>query len=95
MYGEKPNKEWILIDEFDADIEKENEYDQEIELAQKNANEDKPEKLSMYQRLRKAMLVSTGNPQPDEVSEQDWIINGMYFITRYKYFYTFYSFLKI
>ncbi len=85
MYGEKPNKEWILIDEFDADIEKENEYDQEIELAQKKANEDKPEKLSMYQRLRKAMLVSTGNPQPAEVSEQDWIINGMYFITRYKY----------
>lgn len=85
MYGEKPQREWILVDEFDADIEKENEYDLEIELAQKNANADKPEKLSTFQRLRKAMLVSTGNPQPDEVSEQDWIINGMYFITRYKY----------
>lgn len=85
MYGHKADKNWILIDEFDVDLDKEDEYDREIELAQKMADEDKPQKLSMYQRLRKAFLVSTGNPEPAEISEQDWIINGLYFITRYKY----------
>ena len=84
-YGHKADKNWILIDEYDVDLDKEEEYDREIEMAQQAADADKPEKLSMYQRLRKAFLVSTGNPQPDKVSEQDWIINGLYFITRYKY----------
>lgn len=84
-YGHKKEKNWVLIDEFDVDLEKEEELDQMIELAQKKANEIKPKKLSFRKRMKGLFLVSTGDPKPKRESEQDKIIDGMYFITRYRY----------
>ena len=84
QYGHKADPSWILIDEFDVDLEKESEIDLELQMAQDKADRDTPKKLSRIQKL-KTLLVNTGPAEPDEISEQDWIINGMYFITRYKY----------
>lgn len=84
-YGHKADRKWILIDEVDVTQDEDKEMDLEIAMAQEKANADKPKKLSRYQRLRQAFLISTGDSTPDEASVDDWIINGLTFITRYKY----------
>lgn len=85
-YGHKPDNRWVLIDEFDVDLETEDAIDLELSQAQEKANSDRPKKrLNAIQRLKNTMLVSTGSPKPDEVSIDDWIINEFYFLTRYVY----------
>lgn len=90
-YGHKKDRNWVLIDSFDVDMEKEAEIDLELAEAQKRADADiKKEKLNRQkkptklQQIRKILLDDI-SATPDEVSELDWIINGFYFITRYKY----------
>ena len=85
MYGEYENPSWVLIDDFEVDLDQEETIDRELELAQTNADNDKPQRLSRVEKLKKWLFVSTGNANPAEISEQDWIINDLYFITRYKY----------
>lgn len=87
-YGHKADREWVLIDQFDVDLDKEDDIDLEIQMAQENANKEiesyklsKNKKKSKLQKIRDILLDST----PSEVSELDWVVNGFYFITRYKY----------
>lgn len=72
--GEVLGKEWILIDENEVDLELETELDAEIE----NLNNKK--KLSFIQKF-----ASTITGRPNAKSEQDKNIDGVRFITRYKY----------
>lgn len=90
-YGHKKERNWILIDEFEVDLEQEEAIDLEILEAQKKADADiKQQKLNRQkkptklQQIRKILLDDI-SASPEEVSELDWIINGFYFITRYKY----------
>jgi hypothetical protein len=72
--GETIGADWILIDESDVDLELENDFDAEIERLNK---EQKP---SLFQRFAKAITA-----RPNSKSEQDKKIEGLNFITRYKY----------
>jgi hypothetical protein len=72
--GEEPNKDWLLIDEFEVDYDKD---DEENELL---SNEPKQSLLSKI-----VNLVSTGTARPNSKSEQDEVIDGIKFITRYVY----------
>jgi hypothetical protein len=90
-YGHKKERNWILIDEFEVNLEQEEAIDLEILEAQKKADADiKQQKLNRQkkptklQQIRKILLDDI-SASPEEVSELDWIINGFYFITRYKY----------
>lgn len=90
-YGHAKEKNWVLIDSFDVDMEKEADIDKELLEAQKIADKHIEEeklsrntKLSKLQKIKKILLDDI-SASPDEVSELDWIVNGFYFITRYKY----------
>lgn len=72
--GEDPNPEWLLIDEFEVDYDND---DAENELL---STEPKQSFLSKV-----VNLVSTGTPKPNIKSEQDKVINGIQFLTRYVY----------
>jgi len=72
--GEDPNPEWVLIDEFEVDYDND---DAENELL---STEPKQSFLSKV-----VNLVSTGTPKPNIKSEQDKVINGIQFLTRYVY----------
>lgn len=72
--GEVLGKEWILIDENEVDLELEAELDAEIE----SLNDKK--KLSFIQKF-----ASTITGRPNAKSEQDKNIDGVRFVTRYKY----------
>jgi hypothetical protein len=74
--GEEPNKEWVLIDEFEVDYDQENEIDLEIE----NANTPKQSLLAKVKQI-----VSSGTANPRAKSEQDKTVDGFKFITRYRY----------
>jgi len=74
--GEMPNEKWILIDEFEVDLEQEDAIDAEIEMA----NKPKQSLLSKVYNF-----VSTGTANPKAKSEQDKVIDGFQFITRYVY----------
>lgn len=74
--GEEVGKNWVLIDEFEVDYDKEDEIDLEIE----NANKSKQSLLSKVYNF-----VSTGTANPRAKSEQDATVDGFKFITRYKY----------
>ena len=74
--GEIPDKNWILIDEFDVDYDQEEVIDKEIEMASQ-------EKQSLLSKVYN--FVSTGTANPKAKSEQDKVIDGFKFITRYVY----------
>jgi hypothetical protein len=74
--GEEPNENWLLIDEFEVDYDQEDAIDLEIE----NANKSKQSLLSKVYNF-----VSTGTANPRAKSEQDKVVNGFKFITRYRY----------
>jgi hypothetical protein len=74
--GEMPDDKWILIDEFEVDLEQEDAIDAEIEMA----NKPKQSLLSKVYNF-----VSTGTANPKAKSEQDKVIDGFQFITRYVY----------
>ena len=72
--GEVLGAEWVLIDETEVDLDSELELDAEIEALN---NKKKP---SLLQKL-----ASTITGRPNAKSEQDKNIDGVRFITRYKY----------
>lgn len=72
--GETLGKEWILIDENDVDYENEDEFDGEINFL------NQPKKKSLFQRFASAVTA-----RPNAKSEQDDNIDGIKFLTRYKY----------
>lgn len=72
--GEEPHEDWLLIDEFEVDKETD---DEENELLSSEV------KLSLKDKL--INLVSTGTARPNAKSEQDEVIDGIKFITRYRY----------
>ena len=74
--GEMPDEKWVLIDEFEVDYDQEDAIDLEIE----NANKSKQSLLSKVYNF-----VSTGTANPRAKSEQDATVDGLKFITRYRY----------
>ncbi len=74
--GEELGSEWILIDESEVDLDSEEELDQEIE----SLNNPKKKELSLIQKLATAI---TG--RPNAKSSQDENVDGIRFVTRYKY----------
>ena len=72
--GEVLGEEWVLIDETEVDVDSELELDAEIEALN---NKKKP---SLFQKL-----ASTITGRPNAKSDQDQNIDGVRFITRYKY----------
>ena len=74
--GEDAQENWVLIDDYEVDYEQEDEADKEIEAL------NKP-KQSLLSKL--VNLVSTGTANPRAKSEQDDVIDGIKFITRYSY----------
>lgn len=74
--GEDQQDNWVLIDDYEVDYDQEDEADKEIESL--NAP-----KQSLLSKL--VNLVSTGTANPRAKSEQDDVIEGIKFITRYTY----------
>jgi hypothetical protein len=72
--GEEPSENWLLIDEFAVD------YDTDQQENEMLANEPKK---SLFSRF--VELVSTGDSRPNIRSKQDEVIDGVKFVTRYKY----------
>jgi len=72
--GEEPQENWLLIDEKEVDYEKDEE---ENELLSKEP------KQSLLNKI--VNLVSTGSAFPNSKSQQDELIDGVKFFTRYKY----------
>lgn len=72
--GEDVNPEWLLIDEKEVD------YDTDEEENELLSKEPKQSLLSKIYNL-----VSTGSAFPNSKSEQDELIDGVKFFTRYKY----------
>lgn len=72
--GETPNENWLLIDEFPVDYEND---DQENEIL---SYKPKSTLLSKVYNF-----VTTGTANPNAKSEQDKVIDGVKFITRYVY----------
>lgn len=78
--GETMGDEWTLVDEVEVDYEKEDEYDAEINFI----NEKNKKSKSALSKLWE--FVSTGVARPNAKSpEQDELIDGVQFITRYVY----------
>ena len=76
--GEQLSDEWFLIDETEVDYDTEEELDAEI-----NALNNK--KKSTLSKMWK-FITSTGTARPNAKSpEQDKVIDGVQFITRYVY----------
>jgi len=72
--GEEPQDNWLLIDEKEVDYEND---DKENELLSKEP------KQSLLSKI--VNLVSTGSAFPNSKSQQDELIDGVKFFTRYKY----------
>ncbi len=72
--GETVGEDWILIDESEVDLELEDNLDADIERLNKEQNPN------LFQRFAKAITA-----RPNAKSEQDKKIEGLNFITRYKY----------
>lgn len=77
--GEELTDEWVLIDETEVDYDNEEELDLEIETLN-NKNKKKESLLSKVYNF-----VSTGTAKPKTKSEDDKVIDGVNFITRYVY----------
>lgn len=74
--GESLGEEWVLIDESEVDMDAEEELDAEIE----SLNNPKKKELSLIQKLATAI-----GARPNAKSSQDENVDGIRFITRYKY----------
>ena len=72
--GEEPKEDWLLLDEYEVDYDID---DKENELLYSEV------KLSFKDKL--VNLVSTGTARPNAKSEQDQIVDGVKFMTRYTY----------
>lgn len=76
--GETPKEDWLLLDEFEVDYD--TDEDENTLLSS-----DIKTKLSLKDRLVHLLKTGTGTARPNAKSEQDEIIDGLKFITRYVY----------
>jgi hypothetical protein len=74
--GEELGEEWLMIDETEVDYDTEDELDLEIETI----NSKKQSTLSKIWQF-----ATTGTARPTNKSEQDKVVDGVNFITRYVY----------
>jgi hypothetical protein len=77
--GESLGAEWVLIDESEVDQDLENDLDAEIDFLNQKGKKDK----SLLSKILD--LASTITARPNSKSSQDENIDGIRFITRYKY----------
>jgi hypothetical protein len=77
--GESLGAEWILIDESEVNQDLEDELDAEIDFLNQKPKKDK----SLLSKILD--LASTITARPNSKSSQDENIDGIKFITRYKY----------
>jgi hypothetical protein len=77
--GEVLGAEWVLIDESEVDLDAEEELDAEINFLNNKGKKDK----NLLSKL--VDLASTITGRPNASSNQDENIDGIRFITRYKY----------
>lgn len=77
--GESLGAEWVLIDESEVDQDLEDELDAEIDFLNQKPKKDK----SLLSKILD--LASTITARPNSKSSQDENIDGIKFITRYKY----------
>jgi len=77
--GEVLGAEWFLIDESEVDLDAEEELDAEINFLNNKGKKDK----NLLSKL--VDLASTITGRPNSSSNQDENIDGIRFITRYKY----------
>ena len=77
--GEDLSDEWVLIDESEVDYDLEDELDAEIDFL----NQKKESKQNLLSKVWH--FVSTGTATPRVKSEQDAVVDGIQFMTRYKY----------
>jgi len=78
--GEVLGAEWVLIDESEVDLDAEEELDAEINFLNNKGKKDK----NLLSKLLK-FAEDTITARPNSKSEQDENIDGIRFITRYKY----------
>lgn len=76
--GETPKEDWLLIDEFEVDYD--TDEDENTLLSS-----DIKTKLSFKDTIVNLLKTGTGTARPNAKSEQDEIIDGLKFITRYVY----------
>jgi hypothetical protein len=74
--GEKPKDNWILIDEYEVDYQLE-------DIENEHLSKLNQKKTTLMSKI--VELVSTGTARPNAKSEQDEYIDGIKFITRYRY----------
>lgn len=77
--GEELSDEWVLIDESEVDYDLEDELDAEIE----SLNNKGKKEQSLLSKIWNFATTGTANPRAK--SEQDKVIDGVRFLTRYKY----------
>ena len=77
--GESLGAEWVLIDESEVNTDLENDLDAEIDFLNQKGKKDK----SLLSKILD--LASTITARPNSKSSQDENIDGIKFITRYKY----------
>lgn len=77
--GEELSDEWVLIDESEVDYDLEDELDAEIE----SLNNKGKKEQSLLSKIWNFATTGTANPRAN--SEQDKVIDGIRFLTRYKY----------
>jgi len=77
--GEELGEEWVLIDETEVDYDTEEELDAEIE----SLNSKSKKEQSLLSKIWN--FATTGTARPNIKSEQDEIIDGVQFVTRYVY----------
>jgi hypothetical protein len=75
-FGHEPDANWVLIDESEVDYDSEDDFDSEIN------NLNTPKKTALQKIVE---LVKTGTARPRAQSEDDKTIDGLKFITRYRY----------
>jgi hypothetical protein len=75
-FGHEPDANWVLIDESEVDYDSEDDFDSEIN------NLNTPRKTALQKIVE---LVKTGTARPRAQSEDDKTIDGLKFITRYRY----------
>jgi hypothetical protein len=75
-FGHEPDANWVLIDESEVDYDSEDDFDSEINSL------NTPKKTALQKIVE---LVKTGTARPRAQSEDDKTIDGLKFITRYRY----------
>ena len=69
--GEEPNEDWILLDSYDVDYENDDIENEAL--------------AHIFDGIEVKQAVSTGTAKPNATSDQDKVIDGKTYYTRYRY----------